>query len=837
MLQISDNVFVSGAFSFRIGEVETVDVVVGGVIGTVTGLQVKTIKIGAQGVSIFLGDGLAAYDIDDDLATYLSDQHPAMVVTGETVGNLVDGKIYRLVGATLTAPNLTPGGGAGQDYSNPLVWRPVAATYLAGESASVATGETVGVWVTALGTYRVFERTGAATTMGALSSLVSAYQGAGWVEVTVFHNGDGTLNADEIGADAVGFFLEDAALGLVLANAQTAQDNPLNNAHKGKKFTALKATAESVSLVGFEDAGFTFTLRGIVVEVNSGSPAFGGLKPTIDWAASFPVTGGYEVQTGDPDHPMLIDFRGTPLIGVAAEHAVLQISDNVFVSGAFSFRMGEVETVNVVVGGLVGTVTGLQVKTIKIGAEGVSIFLGDGLADYDIDDDIATYMSNAHPAMVVTGETVGNLVDGKIYRLVGTTLTSPNLTPGGGTGQNYSDTAIWRPVAADHLAGETASVATGETVGVWVAALGTYRVFERTGAATLSGALSSLVSAYQGAGWVEVTVFHNGDGTLNAAEIGDAAGFFIEDAALGLVLANARTPQSNPVNSAYMGMKFTALKATAASAGLVGFEDAGFTFTVRGIVVEVNSGSPAAGVAPTIDWAGSFASTGGYEVQTGDPDHPMLIDFRGTPLLGFAAAHVVLQISDNVFISGAFSVRLGEVETVNVVQGGLLGDITGLQVKTIKVGAQGVSIFVGDGLSGYDIDDDIATYLSDEHPATVLTGETVGNLLDGKIYRFIGTALTSPDLTPGGVGQTYSDTSLWRPVAATYLAGESPSVGGSRRDGRCLGRDGRDLPGVQAHELGVCAGRRAAGDCGQLHRCRLGRAAGLPQRRRHSERG
>jgi hypothetical protein len=58
------------------------------------------------------------------------------------------------------------------------------------------------------------------------------------------------------------------------------------------------------------------------------------------------------------------------------------------VSGAFSFRMGEVETVDVV-GGPLGDITDLQVKTIKVGAEGVSIFLGDGLADYDIDDDIA----------------------------------------------------------------------------------------------------------------------------------------------------------------------------------------------------------------------------------------------------------------------------------------------------------------------------------------------------------------------------------------------------------------------------------------------------------------
>ena len=64
-------------------------------------------------------------------------------------------------------------------------------------------------------------------------------------------------------------------------------------------------------------------------------------------------------------------------------------------------------------------ITDLNVRTIKVGAEGVSVFLGDGLADYDIDADLADYLSTDTPAVVLVGETVGNLVDGKIYRRVG----------------------------------------------------------------------------------------------------------------------------------------------------------------------------------------------------------------------------------------------------------------------------------------------------------------------------------------------------------------------------------------------------------------------------------
>ena len=296
---------------------------------------------------------------------------------------------------------------------------------------------------------------------------------ADWVELTVFFNGDGTLNMDELGPDAVGFFIEDAALGLVLASAQTPQ-LPVNNAHRTKSFTALKATAASVGLVGFEDAGFVFTVRDIVVEVNWARRCCRARwRRRSIGPAPFPASGDRlsEVETGDPDNPVLIDFRGTPLVGFAAAHVVLEIGDNVFVSGAFSFRMGEVETVQVEPGGLLPLdITDLNVRTIKVGAEGVSVFLGDGLADYDIDEDLADYLSTDTPAVVLVGETVGNLVDGKIYRRVGSVLGSVGGPALDLAGQDYFDASVWRPVAADFVGGQTAAVAVGETVGVFDAA-------------------------------------------------------------------------------------------------------------------------------------------------------------------------------------------------------------------------------------------------------------------------------------------------------------------------------------------------------------------------------
>ena len=80
--------------------------------------------------------------------------------------------------------------------------------------------------------------------------------------------------------------------------------------------------------------------------------------PTVDWKASFPDTdgagdddaAGYEVRTGTTTDPVLIDFDGTPLIGVSADRVLLQISDFVHVSGSFAFRLGPVLQVDVATG-------------------------------------------------------------------------------------------------------------------------------------------------------------------------------------------------------------------------------------------------------------------------------------------------------------------------------------------------------------------------------------------------------------------------------------------------------------------------------------------------------
>ena len=276
------------------------------------------------------------------------------MLTGQTVGNLVDGKVYRRVGPALSgSPDLTPG--LGQDYSNGSLWRPVAADYLAGESpATVAAGKTVAVWDAALvqlpGVRAAGQRRSARAVRCRRWRLTTRARVGS--SCRVFFNGDGTLNMGELGADAVGFFIEDAALGLVLGERADTAEQPGQQRAATKNSRRLKASAASAGLVGLDDDIVTLTVRGITVEVNTGSPAAPGaaVPPAIDWAGSFPLSAepgdqvGYEVETGDPAHPVVFGAEGY-LIGGGVELFVLGIGEFVHLRGAAYFEMGRVATV------------------------------------------------------------------------------------------------------------------------------------------------------------------------------------------------------------------------------------------------------------------------------------------------------------------------------------------------------------------------------------------------------------------------------------------------------------------------------------------------------------
>ncbi|MGD8416616.1 MAG: calcium-binding protein, partial [Pseudomonadales bacterium] len=92
-------------------------------------------------------------------------------------------------------------------------------------------------------------------------------------------NEDGVLDAAEINHDAVGLVVDDFDFGMALMTST----NPL----LPSKYTALKATASSISLEGIDDV--TLAAEQVLVEVNLSSPSVYGLSlfPVVDFASTW----------------------------------------------------------------------------------------------------------------------------------------------------------------------------------------------------------------------------------------------------------------------------------------------------------------------------------------------------------------------------------------------------------------------------------------------------------------------------------------------------------------------------------------------------------------------
>ena len=153
--------------------------------------------------------------------------------------------------------------------------------------------------------------------------------GDGIVDVV---NGFGDLNGNgvvdegetaELDLNAIGLAIVDLDAGIVV---MASVDTPA-------VFLAADIDIHSFGLVGID----AFTATGtLTAQVNLG---FGvaGVK-AIDWQASFPDTSGFEVNTGDPASPVLLDMEGTLVsFGLAGTLSLLDFFE---LTGAFLFEGG-----------------------------------------------------------------------------------------------------------------------------------------------------------------------------------------------------------------------------------------------------------------------------------------------------------------------------------------------------------------------------------------------------------------------------------------------------------------------------------------------------------------
>ena len=208
------------------------------------------------------------------------------------------------------------------------------------------------------------------------------------------------LDATDLDDGAIGLLATGISLGLVLA---TPQASAFASAKKLPSFLALKVNIDRLDLAGLPDE-IVLSATGVEVLVNRGGVVTGDTDSlaTVDWAASFPDTGGLEIGAGG-DSIVLVDLED-PITAVRADLVVISISDFVHISGGFSFEIGGDEELDVETSGLtnaqgaaIATAVGnvlteddgslgtdeagsiiynLPVKTILVGISHASFFVG-----------------------------------------------------------------------------------------------------------------------------------------------------------------------------------------------------------------------------------------------------------------------------------------------------------------------------------------------------------------------------------------------------------------------------------------------------------------------------
>jgi hypothetical protein len=286
---ISDFVHITGSFAFEIGGAQVVQLADGlfdGVTDTVDGLlaefglppdtpvpflgsvkDVRFLTVGAADVHAFIGlkgpywsdidrDGMQSWAFETDVGSGATDVERRKVteINGATTGTL-----DVLVNGALTTLSV------GEDLP-------------AGAVIKLTTG-TISLGVAANDT---------ASQYGDL-------------------DGDGEVQANEtaeLSEDAAGLVVDDFDFGMAIMTPTVPFDF-------GKYF-ALRASANSVSLVGIEDV--TFDAREILVEVNQSTPSVFGVSlfPVVDFATTFASERDdlYEILAGDDGEISAADLAG-----------------------------------------------------------------------------------------------------------------------------------------------------------------------------------------------------------------------------------------------------------------------------------------------------------------------------------------------------------------------------------------------------------------------------------------------------------------------------------------------------------------------------------------------
>ena len=548
---------------------------------------------------------------------------------------------------------------------------------------------------------------------------------------------NGELTKAELeGAGAIGVFLDEAELGLLIGSV-VPQVGPLSFLNAGLlKFTALLGDTDLVELLGVP--GLNLSASKLQVRVNQGSGVGAGwgpgfATPVIDFEQSYPHgthatgdtenqyeggpndgqdrTDGYRVATNTSGAYKALYFEDS-VIGASSDRVLLRVSDFVYVSGGFSFNKGGVEYVDV--------------KTNLSFEQALPVL---GL--------LMTSGSNAN-----TGTTLAASADGSmIYNLPIQTIELGFGNVDVFVGYTDPDSGILATAAADGELTEAELVA-ADAIGL---------LLDEGSAGMLLGSA------------LPVSQLDLGGGSLNTAFL-----------------------------------KFFSLRANAATVALIGIDD--LDLRAEQLEVRVNHGSfvpavwpvlPGLFPPPVIDFETSFPTgtyttgdptqsgrTDGYRVATGTSAGLYQGLYFNGAIVGASSDRVMLRVSDFVYVSGSFSFNKGGVLYVDVktnltseladpVLGSLMTSgshtnsgttlaatedgsiIFNLPIQTIELGLANVDVFVGYTDSASAV---LATAAADGEltEAELSAADAIGLLLDeANLAMLLGTAMPVSQLALG----------------------------------------------------------------------------------------
>ncbi|MCC5834415.1 MAG: hypothetical protein JJU20_06760, partial [Opitutales bacterium] len=550
-------------------------------------------------------------------------------------------------------------------------------------------------------------------------------------DVQAFFGINGPYFGDDLDEDTLGLYVDNLNFGLAVLQPTALSIIPGLDTF-APRFIGLQASADSAGLVGADDL-LSVALDGIQLDINTATVSAGGIQPWINFESSFPagedngepVPTGLEVNTGS--EPIYLDYSELLFRAEVAE-ANLVLADFVHVQGGLTFERGPRYEVVANSGFLedLGTPAQLEheVQTLTLGGTNLNAFIGlnGNLTETELPDsavglsvqDFEFALAFLTPtAFAVAGDdlapkyiaaygyadTVQMVGTDGIFELEGQELelsintSSLPLPPGVVAphidfARSFESSEGANDGVFEVRAGSEDMTVDIDYSGELFIAEVSYAEVNVGGALSLAGSFAFELGPQESVTLTDGTNRNVRTMTIAAANVYGFMGFNgpyrtdtnndlvideqdeVNESAVGLALNELNLGIALMTSSDVLDISvFAAGSATVGSIELVGLP--GITSEATDMEVAFNLGLSIESGTAAIDF--SQLDEGGLEVNTGNPDAPVVLDFEGSLMRASGIASIAVTLSDEPWfgMDGAFEFELTDDYLQTFVNGSL----------------------------------------------------------------------------------------------------------------------------------------------------------------------